>query len=80
MMHSMKSGLIRWTLLAVAFVLIQPAAVMAQAASYDARLEGYSGNVTLGTSPLITWLVFVAIVGACVGVMFVKVPRPKEED
>ena len=61
------------------FVLLQPVSLLAQ--SYDARLDAYGAKMTLGdTSPMMTWLMWVPMLGACVGVMFYKTPKPKEED
>jgi hypothetical protein len=56
-------------------LMLQPACILAQVV--DARAEVYPKLAE--SSPLITWLVFVACLAVCVGAVLFKMPKPKEK-
>lgn len=64
-------------LMTAALLLAQPAILLADdVKSYDARLEGYPNNVTLeGGSTALTWLIFLGLAAACIGVLFKNANR-----
>jgi hypothetical protein len=79
MMLNMKLRLITW-LMTIVLVLGAPMAAMAQDEEedkiYDARLEGYSANVTLDSrSTALSWMLLMALAAVCVGVMFKSANR-----
>jgi len=81
MKHRVHRWLLNW-LLAAAFVIgsaiVSPGAALAQDEEkiYDARLEGYPGNVTLESrSTALMWLLLVVLAALCVGVMFKNARR-----
>jgi hypothetical protein len=76
MMGNMKQRTLG-LLVAAALVLAQPVMLLAdEAKSYDARLEGYTSNVTLdGGSTALMWLLFIGLMAACMGVLFKNANR-----
>ena len=82
MITCMKLKLLRCIVPIVAsvIVLLSPITAMAQddenSKIYDARLEGYPGNVTLeSSSTALLWLLLIVLAAACVGVMFKNARR-----
>jgi hypothetical protein len=82
MMTCMKAKLLGRVVPIVAglVVLLAPVIAMAQedenSKIYDARLEGYPGNVTLdSSSTALLWLLLIVLAAACVGVMFKNARR-----
>jgi len=69
----MKQRLIAWTAVALSLGGL-PARVLAQDGEkpiYDARLQGYEGNLTLDAgSNGLTWLLLIVLAALCLGVMF----------
>lgn len=77
MIVGMKRKLIGF-ILSAAMVLLSPAMALAQDEEkiYDARLEGYGGNMTLeNSSTALMWLLLVVLGALCVGVMFKQAKR-----
>jgi len=73
MIARMKHRLLGWGV-ALLTVLSSPLLALAQDEEtkiYDARLEGYGGNMTLdsGGSGL-TWLLLIVLAALCLGVLF----------
>jgi len=82
MKHRLHRRLLNW-ILAAAFVIgsaiVSPGTALAQdeeSRIYDARLEGYPGNVRLESrSTALMWLLLVVLAALCVGVMFKNARR-----
>jgi hypothetical protein len=78
MMNRMKLRLLRLFALMIPLLVMVPQ-VRAQdedSKVYDARLEGYDGNVTLdGSSTALLWLLLVILSAVVVGVMFMDAKR-----
>jgi hypothetical protein len=77
MIGRMKYRLLRWGT-AVLSLLWTPLLVLAQDEKepYDARVEGYEGNLTLdagGTG--VTWLLLIVLGVLCLGVLFKSAGR-----
>jgi hypothetical protein len=73
MIAQMKHRLVGWGVVLLT-VLSSPLLALAQDEEtkiYDARLEGYGGNMTLdaGGSGL-TWLLLIVLAALCLGVLF----------
>jgi hypothetical protein len=72
MMFRMRQRLFAWSVAAIS-LLWAPVLALAQDESkvYDARLEGYEGNLTLsGGGSGLLWLLLIVMGVLCIGVLF----------